>query len=93
MIIVVCVKIIERRINLHQVESDQDWIHFSYAGEDRDDNCKNELSLQPDPKASRLNLLLSNHGFNDEPHDGTFALTKTDAQALNNYLTWWLEQQ
>ena len=86
---------------MHQINTDGQWLHLFYQGEERDDGCANELSLQPANELSlqpangehRLNLLLSNHGFNNEPHDATFSLNQADAQALQKYLSSWLNDQ
>ncbi|WP_288718303.1 hypothetical protein [uncultured Limosilactobacillus sp.] len=86
---------------MHQINTDGQWLHLFYQGEERDDGCANELSLQPANELSlqpangehRLNLLLSNHGFNNEPHDATFSLNQADAQALQKYLSNWLNDQ
>lgn len=66
---------------------------FFYQGEELDDGCANELSLQPANDEYRLNLLLSNHGFNNEPHDATFSLDQADVKALQKYLSAWLNDQ
>lgn len=70
---------------MHQINTDGQWLHLFYQGE--------ELSLQPANGEHRLNLLLSNHGFNNEPHDATFSLNQADAQALQKYLSNWLNDQ
>ena len=78
---------------MHQINTDGQWLHLFYQGEERDDGCANELSLQPANDEYRLNLLLSNHGFNNEPHDATFSLDQADVKALQKYLSAWLNDQ
>lgn len=78
---------------MHQINTDGQWLHLFYQGEELDDGCANELSLQPANDEYRLNLLLSNHGFNNEPHDATFSLDQADVKALQKYLSAWLNDQ
>lgn len=78
---------------MHQINTDGQWLHLFYQVEERDDGCANELSLQPANDEYRLNLLLSNHGFNNEPHDATFSLDQADVKALQKYLSAWLNDQ
>ena len=78
---------------MHQINTDGQWLHLFYQGEERDDGCANELSLQHANDEYRLNLLLSNHGFNNEPHDATFSLDQADVKALQKYLSAWLNDQ
>ena len=78
---------------MHQINTDGQWLHLFYQGEERDDGCANELSLQPANDEYRLNLLLSNHGFNNEPHDATFSLDQDDDKALQKYLSAWRNDQ
>lgn len=78
---------------MHQINTDGQWLHLFYQGEERDDGCANELSLQPANDEYRLNLLLSNHGFNNEPHDATFSLDQADVKALQKSLSAWLNDQ
>lgn len=78
---------------MHKIDVDGQWLHLFYQGEERDDGCANELSLQPANDEPRLNLLLSNHGFNNEPHDATFSLDQADVKALQKYLANWLNDQ
>ena len=78
---------------MHQINTDGQWLHLFYQGEERDDGCANELSLQPANDEYRLNLLLSNHGFNNKPHDATFSLDQADVKALQKYLSAWLNDQ
>lgn len=78
---------------MHQINTDGQWLHLFYQGEERDDGYANELSLQPANDEYRLNLLLSNHGFNNEPHDATFSIDQADVKALQKYLSAWLNDQ
>ena len=78
---------------MHQINTDGQWLHLFYQGEERDDGCANELSLQPTNDEYRLNLILSNHGFNNESHDATFSLDQADVKALQKYLSAWLNDQ
>lgn len=78
---------------MHQINTDGQWLHLFYQGEELDDGCANELSLQPANDEYRLNLLLGNHGFNNEPHDATFSLDQADVKALQKYLSAWLNDQ
>lgn len=78
---------------MHQINTDGQWLHLFYQGEERDDGCANELSLQPANDEYRLNLILSNHGFNNESHDATFSLDQADVKALQKYLSAWLNDQ
>ena len=78
---------------MHQINTDGQWLHLFYQGEELDDGCANALSLQPANDEYRLNLLLSNHGFNNEPHDATFSLDQADVKALQKYLSAWLNDQ
>ena len=78
---------------MHQINTDGQCLNLFYQGEERDDGCANELSLQPANDEYRLNLILSNHGFNNEPHDATYSLDQADGKALQKYLSAWLNDQ
>ncbi len=78
-------------MNSHQTTNHDQWFHSKYDGEDRDDGCQNELSIKPsreDP--SRLDLLLTNVGFDQRTYDNTFSLTREDAEMLQQFLRDWL---
>ncbi len=78
-------------MNRHQTSNQDQWFHSRYDGEDRDDGCQNELSIKPSQEnASRLEVLLTNVGFNGETYDNTFSLTKEDAEQLRDFLNQWL---
>lgn len=80
-------------MNSHQTSNRSQWFHSTYDGEDRDDGCQNELSIKPsheDP--SRLDLLLTNVGFDQRTYDNTFSLTREDAEMLQQFLKDWLDK-
>lgn len=78
-------------MNRHQTSNQDRWFHSHYDGEDRDDGCQNELSIKPSQEdTSRLEVLLTNVGFNGETYDNTFSLTKEDAEQLRDFLNQWL---
>ena len=80
-------------MNRHQTSNQDQWFHSRYDGEDRDDGCQNELSIKPSQEdASRLEVLLTNVGFNGETYDNTFSLTSEDAEQLRDFLNQWLNQ-
>lgn len=80
-------------MNRHQTSNQDQWFHSRYDGEDRDDGCQNELSIKPSQEnASRLEVLLTNVGFNGETYDNTFSLTKEDAEQLRDFLNQWLNR-
>lgn len=78
-------------MNNHQTSNRDQWFHSRYNGEDQDDGCQNELSIKPgleDP--TRLELLLTNVGFDGQAFDNTFSLTREDAKLLQGFLGQWL---
>lgn len=78
-------------MNQHQTSNRDQWFHSSYNGEDRDDGCRNELSIKPSQEApDRLDVLLTNVGFDQKAYDNTFSLTQEDAQLLADFLQKWL---
>ena len=78
-------------MNRHQISNQNQWFHSRYDGEDRDDGCSNELSIKPSQEdTSRLEILLTNVGFNGETYDYTFSLAKEDARLLQDFLQKWL---
>ena len=80
-------------MNRHQTSNQDQWFHSRYDGEGRDDGCQNELSIKPSQEgANRLEVLLTNVGFNGETYDNTFSLTREDAEQLRNFLNQWLNQ-
>lgn len=80
-------------MNRHQTSNQDQWFHSRYDGEDRDDGCQNELSIKPSQEdASRLEVLLTNVGFNGETYDNTFSLTREDAEQLRDFLNQWLNR-
>ncbi|WP_300923807.1 hypothetical protein [uncultured Limosilactobacillus sp.] len=80
-------------MNRHQTSNQDQWFHSRYDGEDRDDGCQNELSIKPNQEdTSRLEVLLTNVGFNGETYDNTFSLTREDAEQLRDFLNQWLNQ-
>nr|WP_220477123.1 hypothetical protein [Limosilactobacillus rudii] len=66
-------------------------MHIKYDGEDRDDECVNELSIYQNANDTELQMLVSNIDFDNISHDNTFALTKDDAKMLVAYLQDWLK--
>ena len=80
-------------MNRHQTSNQDQWFHSRYDGEDRDDGCQNELSIKPSQEdTNRLEVLLTNAGFNGETYDNTFSLTREDAEQLRDFLNQWLNQ-
>ncbi|WP_242335240.1 hypothetical protein [Limosilactobacillus urinaemulieris] len=80
-------------MNRHQTSNQDQWFHSRYDGEDRDDGCQNELSIKPSQEnASRLEVLLTNVGFNGKTYDNTFSLTREDVEQLRDFLNQWLNQ-
>lgn len=77
---------------MHKTEVDQGWFHESYDGEDRDDDCRNELSIIPDAHANQLNILLTNDDRDGRQYNNTFALQRSDVIALNQFLNNWLKE-
>lgn len=81
-------------MNQHQTSNHDQWFHSRYDGEDQDDGCQNELSIKPSQEeADRLELLLTNVGFDGHTFDNTFSLTREDAALLKDFLTDWLLKQ
>lgn len=76
----------------HQTTAANGWFHSSYAGEDRDDGCKNELSIYTNPVDRQLDVLLTNVDFDEVDHDNTFALNRDDAVKLRDFLQDWLDR-
>nr|WP_220476710.1 hypothetical protein [Limosilactobacillus fastidiosus] len=67
------------------------WFHSRYDSEDQDDGCQNELSIKPSQEeGGRLELLLTNVGFDNHSFDNTFSLTREDAKLLRDFLNNWL---
>lgn len=80
-------------MNRHQTSNQDQWFHSQYSGEDRDDDCQNELSIKPSQEdPSRLDLLLTNVGFDQRCYDNTFSLTREDAKQLRDFLNQWLKR-
>lgn len=80
-------------MNRHQTSNQDQWFHSRYDGEDRDDGCSNELSIKPSQEnISRLEVLLTNVGFNGKTYDNTFSLTREDAEQLRDFLNQWLNR-
>lgn len=80
-------------MNSHQTSNRGQWFHSKYDGEDCDDGCQNELSIKPsheDP--SRLDLFLTNVGFDQRTYDNTFSFTREDAEMLQQFLKDWLDK-
>lgn len=75
----------------HEIDQQAKWLHIKYDGEDRDDECVNELSIYQNADESELQMLVSNIDFDNISHDNTFALTKEDAKVLIDYLQKWVE--
>ncbi|MBB1099339.1 hypothetical protein H5R88_04315 [Limosilactobacillus sp. WF-MT5-A] len=74
----------------HEIDRQAKWLHIKYDGEDRDDECVNELSIYQNADDPELQVMVSNIDFDNISHDNTFALTKEDAQVLLEYLKDWL---
>lgn len=74
----------------HLTKNDDSWFDSRYSGEDRDDGAANELSIVPDPNERRLDVLLSNVGFDGRQYDNTFSLTRDDTRQLIQFLQQWL---
>lgn len=74
----------------HEIDRQAKWLHIKYDGEDRDDECVNELSIYQNTDESELQMLVSNIDFDNIGHDNTFALTKEDAKVLIDYLQKWI---
>ena len=70
----------------HEIDHQAKWLHIKYDGEDRDDECVNELSIYQNADEPELQMLVSNIDFDNISHDNTFALTKEDAKVLIDYL-------
>lgn len=80
-------------MNQHQTSNRDQWFHSRYDGEDQDDGCQNELSIKPSQEeVNRLEVLLTNVGFDGQTFDNTFSLTREDAELLRNFLDNWLKQ-
>lgn len=75
----------------HKIDCQAKWLHIKYDGEERDDECVNELSIYQNADESELQMLVSNIDFDNTSHDNTFALTKEDARVLIDYLQKWIE--
>ncbi|AGR64332.1 hypothetical protein [Limosilactobacillus reuteri] len=74
----------------HEIDYQAKWLHIKYDGEDRDDECVNELSIYQNADEPELQMLVSNIDFDNVSHDNTFALTKEDAKVLIDYLQKWI---
>ena len=74
----------------HEIDRQAKWLHIKYDGEDRDDECVNELSIYQNADESELQMLVSNIDFDNISHDNTFTLTKEDAKVLIDYLQKWI---
>ena len=74
----------------HEIDRQAKWLHIKYDGEDRDDECVNELSIYQNADESELQMLVSNIDFDNISHDNTFTLTKEDARVLIEYLKDWI---
>lgn len=78
-------------MNRHQTSSQNRWFHSRYDGEEQDDGCANELSIKPSQEdPTRLEVLLTNVGFDGHTYDNTFSLTRDDARLLQAFLQKWL---
>lgn len=75
----------------HLTKNDKDWYDSRYSGEERDDGAANEMSIVPDPDGKRLDLLLSNVGFDGRQYDNTFSLNRDDTIQLIQFLQNWLK--
>lgn len=80
-------------MNPHQTSCDPAWFHVRYSGEDSDDGMANELSIKPAVDEDRLNVLLTNVGFDQHCYDNTFSLTREDATQLAAFLEDWLDRK
>ena len=74
----------------HEIDRQAKWLHIKYDGEDRDDECVNELSIYQNADESELQMLVSNIDFDNISHDNTFTLTKEDEKILIEYLKDWI---
>ncbi|MQB71602.1 hypothetical protein DN448_07370 [Lactobacillus reuteri] len=74
----------------HEIDHQVKWLHIKYDGEDRDDECVNELSIYQNADEPELQMLVSNIDFDNISHDNTFTLTKEDAKVLIEYLKDWI---
>ena len=74
----------------HEIDRQTKWLHIKYDGEDRDDECVNELSIYQSADEPELQMLVSNIDFDNISHDNTFALTKEYAKVLIEYLKDWI---
>lgn len=82
-----------KTLSKHHLTIDDDYFDSRYAGEDRDDDNANELSIQPDGSdPSRLSLLLTNWDQQGHEFDNTFSLTKKEAALLGELLTKWSQK-
>lgn len=77
-------------MNPHQTTADNDWFHVRYQGEDEEDGAQNELSIKPSLDPGRLEVLLTNVGFDQHCYDNTCSLTREDAKQLVGFLQNWL---
>ena len=77
-------------VEKHEIDQQAKWLHIKYDGEDRDDECVNELSIYQSADEPELQMLVSNIDFDNISHDNTFALTKEDAKVLIEYLKDWI---
>ena len=77
-------------VEKHEIDHQAKWLHIKYDGEDRDDECVNELSIYQNADEPELQMLVSNIDFDNISHDNTFALTKEDARVLIEYLKDWI---
>lgn len=74
----------------HSLTVDGNFFDSHYAGEERDDDNANELSVQPDGgDPERLSLLLSNWDNDGREYDNTFSITKQEARLLGKLLLKW----
>lgn len=74
----------------HQTKHDPQWYDAKYSGEDRDDGQAKEFSIIPDADSNRLDLLMSNVGFDGHQYDTTFSLDQDDARQLVDFINHWL---
>ncbi|WP_283583047.1 hypothetical protein [Limosilactobacillus difficilis] len=77
---------------MHQTESNPSWFHETYDGEDRDDECRNELSIIPDQHEHQLNVLLTNDDREGHQYTNTFAFQHRDVEKLAAFLNDWLKE-
>ncbi len=78
-------------MEIHEIDHQAKGLQIKDDGDDREDECVTERSIDQNAEESELQMLVSNIDFDNISHDNTFALTKEDAKVLIDYLQKWVE--